>query len=287
MRINLDKLLSIDRRIVYLIIALAIAIPTVQPLNLPVSITPDVRGVFDEIEKLPAGAPILIAVDYEPASTPEMDPMGKAIILHSLLRGLKVVGICYLDLASGIGETLFAKIQEMYEKEVGRKLVYGKDFCYLGYKPGTYAMIIGLGEDFKQTCKEDYYGRSVNELEILKNIRTLGDFPYMVDLHDDSYVDYWIAYGHERTGIKIGSACTAVMASGMYPFWRTGQITGIVGGLKGGSEYEELVNQTYQLKKLLKQARAGMDAQSIIHSLIIFFILLGNFAFVMKLRKKS
>ncbi len=287
MRINYDKILTLDRRIIYLIIALAIMIPIIKPLNLPVTITTDVRGVFDEIEKLPPGTPILIAVDYEPAGTPEMDPMGKAVLMHAFLKGLRVVGICYFIQGSGLGEELFGKVIEMYEEEAGKKLVDGKDYCYLGWKPGLYAMIIGLGEDFKRTCKEDNYGRSVYELEILKDIKTLRDFPYMVDLHDDSYIYYWITYGHERTGIKIGSMCTAVMASGMYPYIRTGQLTGVVGGLKGGSEYEELVNQTYKLKKPLKQARAGMDSQSVIHIIIILFMLIGNFAYIMKSRREK
>ncbi|MCD6384581.1 hypothetical protein J7M23_02280 [Candidatus Sumerlaeota bacterium] len=287
MAINYDKMLSIDRRIVYLIIALAIAVPTIHPLNLPVTVTPDVRGVFDEIEKLEPGTPILISVDYEPSTTPEMDPMSKAVILHCLLRGLKVIGISYLIYGSGIGEDLFNEVEKIYEEATGKKLVYGRDYCYLGYKPGDYAMIIGLGEDFKGTCKQDNYGKSVYELEILKPIKTLRDFPLMIDLHDDSYINYWIIYGNERTGIKIGSCCTAVMATGMYPFWRAGQITGIVGGLKGGSEYEKLVNEKYNLKRRLKQARAGMDAQSVIHIVIILFMLLGNFAFIMKTKQSK
>lgn len=287
MRINYQKIMSIDRRIIYLIVALAIAIPTLHPLNLPVFITPDVRGVFEQIEALPPGSPVLVTVDYEPSTTPEMDPMAKAIIMHCLLRDLKLVSISYLIYGGGIAEKLFKDIQELYKFQSGRELVYGKDYAYLGYKPGEYAMIIGLGQDLKATTKLDHYGNSVYELDILKDLNKLENFKYMVCLHDDSYIDYWIIYGYERTGIRIGSACTAVMAPGMYPFLQAGQITGVVGGLKGGSEYEKLVNEKYNLKKPLNQARAGMDAQSVIHMVIILFMLLGNFAFIMKSRQEK
>ena len=286
MAINYDKILSIDRRFVYLIIFLAIAVPTIKPLNLPVKVTRDVHGVFDRIESLEPGSHIIVTVDYEPSTKPEMDPMSKAVLLHCFLKKLKVVSISYLIYGSGVAEDLFAKSEKLYEQETGKKLEYGKDWCYLGYKPGEYAMIIKLGQDIKETTKQDSYGNDVYELEILKDKNKLGDFPYLVCLHDDSYIDYWIIYGYERTGIPIGSCCTAVMATGMYPYLQAKQVTGIVGGLKGGSEYEKLVNETYNLKQPLLQARAGMDAQSVIHIVIILFMLLGNFAFLMKTRQE-
>ncbi len=287
MGINYDKMLAIDRRFIYLIIFLAIAIPTVKPLNLPVKVTPDVRGVFDQVEALEPGSPILISIDYEPSSTPEMDPMSKAMILHCMLKDLKIVGISYLIYGGGIAEDLFSKVSAMYKFHTGEAPKYGVDYAYLGYKPGDWAMIIGLGQDLKKTVKEDHYGTNVYELPILQDLNKLSDFDYMLCLHDDAYIDYWITYGYERTGIKIGSGCTAVMATGMYPYWRTGQLTGIVGGLKGGSEYEKLVNEKYDLKQPLLQARAGMDAQSVIHMVIIIFMLLGNFAFLMKSRQEK
>ncbi len=61
---------------------------------------------------------------------------------------------------------------------------------------------------------------------------------------------------------------------------------GMLGGLKGASEYERLFLDKYAALRDrstdgpgLYTAIKGMDAQTIIHTVILVFILLGNLAF--------
>jgi hypothetical protein len=277
--IDPDKLMAIDRRWIFLLVAVAIIIPILIPLNLPVEVTKEVLGVYDEIEKLPPGTKIIVGIDYEPASQPEMDPMVEAILMQCFKKELKVVGISWLIQGKGNGVRMFAEVARKFKKETGKDIIYGKDYAYMGYKPGYSAMIIKLGVDFKGTVREDSRGYNVYEMELLDDIEGLGDFEYMVEFHDDSMVDDWIVYGYERTGIRIGSACTAVMATGIYPNLEAGQLTGIVGGLKGASEYEKLMGYR-------GAATAGMDSQSVIHMLIIVFIIIGNIAYLIQENRK-
>ena len=270
----MNILLNIDRRIIFLLVAIAIIIPILWPLNLPVEVTPETEGVYNQIENLPPGTTILVGFDYEPSSIPEMAPMAYSVLKHAFSRDLKVVGISWLELAPGNAEKVFSRIASEFAAE-GKPLEYGVDYAYMGFKPGKQGMIMGLTRDFKGTCNEDYAGKSVYDLEILNNIESLGDFPYMVELHDDSMINHWIIYGHEVVGIPIGSMCTAVMAPGIYAYLNAGQITGIVGGLKGGSEYEKLLGYR-------GNATAGMDSQTVIHALIVIFILIGNAAYLIK-----
>ncbi|MBN1902984.1 hypothetical protein JW926_16795 [Candidatus Sumerlaeota bacterium] len=269
-----DRLLKIDRRIIYSLLAIAIIIPIFFPLNLPVKITDEVRGVYNEIDNLPPGSKVLVVYDYEPASRPEVDPMALAVMRHCVRKDLKVVGISYLELGRGNGENIFNMIQSEFE-EKGKHLVYGEDLAYMGFKPGRSAMILNLGKDFKGTCVTDYRGNDAYSMPILEDIEGLGDFEYLVCLHDDSSVSIWILYGFEIVGIKIGACCTAVMAPGIYANLDAGQLTGIVGGLKGGSEYEKLLNYR-------GMATSGMDSQTVIHILIVIFILIGNFSYLAK-----
>jgi len=110
-------------------------------------------------------------------------------------------------------------------------------------------------------------------------VEKLADFPYMVDVHDDTYLNTWIVYGHEEYGLRMGSACTAVLAPGIYPFLKAGQITGIVGALKGASEYEKLIGRR-------DQAARGMDSQSIVHVFLVLVMVVGNVAYL-KTRGKT
>ncbi|HRR32391.1 MAG TPA: hypothetical protein P5557_13965, partial [Candidatus Sumerlaeia bacterium] len=107
---TIEKLLSIDRRIIFLLVAAVILIPIIKPLNLPVQVTPEVLGVYDAIDKLPEGSKILIAFDYEPASTPEMDPMAKALLRHCFKKKLRVVGISWLEQGRGNADNVLSFI---------------------------------------------------------------------------------------------------------------------------------------------------------------------------------
>jgi hypothetical protein len=52
-----------------------------------------------------------------------------------------------------------------------------------------------------------------------------------------------------------------------------------MGGLKGAAEYEKLIGHT-------EAATKAMDVQSIAHSVIVLFIIIGNIAFFASRRKK-
>jgi len=83
-------------------------------------------------------------------------------------------------------------------------------------------------------------------------------------------VETWYLYGKEKYGFELGGGCTAVSAPGLYPLINTGQINGLLGGLRGAAEYETLVG-------VAGKATAGMDAQSATHFLIIVLIIVCNF----------
>jgi hypothetical protein len=70
----------------------------------------------------------------------------------------------------------------------------------------------------------------------------------------------------------------------------------LLGGLKGGSEYEKLLVDKYDFARDLyeepevkaRSAMAGMDVQSIVHMIIIVFIIFGNaMYFLMKKQEKA
>jgi hypothetical protein len=265
-----------DRRIIFLLVFIAVGFPIIWPLYSPVTVTPEVRNIFEDIQKLPAGSPILIAIDYEPSDSPEVDPMTIAILQHCFRRNLRVI-VCSTWPTDGTG----AGIAERWLKKVSAEMnkVKGKDYVNLGFKTGTYAVVIGMGENLRNTFPKDYTGNDVNSLEVMKGINSLKDFPYMVCIHDDSSVFTWITYGYERYGIKIASGCTAVMAVGNYAALNAKQLTGIIGGLKGASEYEKLNNTR-------GWASNGMDSQSVMHFFIIGLLILGNIMYFTKDGKK-
>lgn len=268
----LQTVQQLDRRWIFLLVALAVAVPILVPLNLPVYVTRDVRGVFDAIEALPDNAPVLVAFDYEPGSKPECDPQAFAILRHCFRRNLRVVGVTLLPVGVGTGEFALRTVAAEYGKQPGT------DYTFLGFKATGFAPVVDMGVDLRNTFQQDRDGNRTRDMPVLRGIERLADFPYVVVVHDDSTINTWIVYGQEPHQLRMGAACTAVMATGNYPFLHAGQLTGIVGALKGASEYEVLLGAR-------GKASRGMDTQTVIHVMLLGLLLLGNAGYLATTRK--
>ena len=97
-------------------------------------------------------------------------------------------------------------------------------------------------------------------------MQSLRDVNYAVSLGaGNPGVEAWYVFGKDKYKFELGGGCTGVMAPGLYPLLRSGQINGLIGGLRGAAEYESLIGQK-------GRAVAGMDAQSATHLAIIVLV---------------
>jgi len=257
-------LLTLDRRIIFVLTALATLVPLLYPIGLPMRISPEVQRVFDYIEQLPRRSVFLLSLDFDPAAKPELYPMAKALLRHAFKKDLRVIGMTLWVTGTGMAEEVF--------KEMGREAAkeYGKDYVFLGYTPGGSAVIINMGQDLYATFPTDHYGNPTAQLPVMQGIKSLRDVDYAISLAaGNPGIEAWYVYGKEKYGFELGGGCTAVSAPGLYPFLDTGQVNGLLGGLRGAAEYEILI-------KRKDQAVSGMDAQSVTHFLIITLIVLSN-----------
>ena len=80
-------------------------------------------------------------------------------------------------------------------------------------------------------------------------------------------------------GVPMTCGATAVMAPKLFAYVGSKQLQGLLGGMKGAAEFEVLVGHP-------DQAFRGMDAQSLIHLLIIGLVLVGNIGYFASRRQK-
>jgi hypothetical protein len=92
-------------------------------------------------------------------------------------------------------------------------------------------------------------------------------------------VEAWYVFGKDKYKFELGGGCTGVMAPGLYPLLRSGQINGLIGGLRGAAEYETLMDQK-------GRAIAGMDAQSATHLAIIVLVIMCNLFYFSSRKQK-
>lgn len=270
----MQKMVNLDRRIIFLLISLAVVIPLLLPIGIPINVTPEVQAVYDTIENLPARSMIFLAMDFDPASKPELYPMTEAILRHAFRKDLRVVGMTFWVTGAGLGEKAFSDIG----KECGKE--YGNDYVFLGWKIGGYALVIGMGEEgFAKTFPQDHYGKSTIGMPIFEGASHLKDVSYLVELAAGNTIGTWYYYGRLKYKFLMGGGCTGVSAAEWYNLMKIDWINGFLGGLRGAAEYETLLNRT-------DRATKGMDAQSVAHMFIIAMIVLSNIMYFSTRRNK-
>lgn len=263
-----EKMQAIDRRIIFAFVAIGVIVPLVVELKLGVSVTSRVESIYDEIESLPEGSPVLIAADFDPSAAPELYPMLESVVNHCFRKNHRVIVATLWPGAAG----LINKALEDQSKHYGR--VKAEDYVFLGFKAGGTAVVLGMGQDMKKTFPE-VENRPYSDISVLKGIDKLADIKYAVAISAGSPgIDNWVIYGSEKYGFKIGGGCTGVMATQYFPYLQAKQINGLMGGLKGAAEYEMLVGMQDE-----GSAVKRMDPQAVTHIIIIAFIILGNIAY--------
>ncbi len=262
-----ERLLSIDRRWIFLMIAIAVVIPFFVPLGLPVVVTRPVRQLYDAVEGVvPNDKPLLLAIDYAPATLPELEPMSLAILRHAFSRDVNVAVLTLHPAGYGLAQRAVNQVAEEYDME------YGEDYVFLGFQPGLSAVILGLGVNIRNVFPEDAYGTPLSQIPMMEGVRNYDDIPFLVTFAGWSAAEAWIYYAHQPYRQRVAAGVTAVMATDYYPYLSAGQLEGLLGGMRGAAEYEELIEQR-------DAGSRGMDSQSVIHILIIILIILGNAAY--------
>jgi hypothetical protein len=280
---------KIDRRIIYLLLTLFVILPLFIPIKIPQNIMPQTQKLFDFVDSIrPDDKAVMLSLDYTPQTAPECHPMALAILKHCFARNIPVVGVSYDPQGPGLAVEAFATVVDDINRQASIKedsVIYGEDYVYLGWKSGRIAALLEMGESIISVYPRDHFRNAVDSFPIMARVKNYKDIAIAIVLAAAAYPDDWVLYPQSRYGIKVGAGLTAVMAPKYYPFLQTGQFSGMVSGMKGAAEYEHLIF-AHGYTKDLGTAETGMSAQSMIHILIIIFIIMGNIGYFFSRRKK-
>ncbi|MSR29792.1 MAG: hypothetical protein EXS03_09530 [Phycisphaerales bacterium] len=279
---------SLDRRWIYLAMAIAVAGPIIYigltGKTLPETATPAAQAVFDAIEELPSGGHVLFSFDFDPASGGELIPMATSIVRQCAARGHKMVFIALWPLgAQLVDETIKRVITADYPH-----MKEGVDYINFGYQAGNEAVMKVMLTDFAKAFPNSSNGTPTTQIPVVHGVTRASDFPLLVTI-SAGYpgAKEWIQYVVSSSGgrIKMVTGCTGVQTPQLYPYYPT-QLTGMLGAIKGAAEYESIVNDaickahpgtTTPAKYLEAQRRMGPQLGA--HLLMVVLIILGNIAF--------
>lgn len=265
----LARFQQVDRRIIYALVWLLIGFPIIAPyigINLPILPmypTRAARSFFEAIENVPNDKVVLVACDFDPGTLGENGPQCRAIIEHLMRRRKKFI-IMGLD---QVGPT----IAQAYAEELGRKYnyCYGIDYCNFGWITGGQMFLERMCRDIHAAVKQDKMGKPLNEIPMMQNVRSAKDIRLVAEFTGSGLLPLYIATFHAQFGVKLAQGCTGIIGPEQFPYLDTGQLSGLLVGLKGAAEYEEML-------KTVGGGKRAMLPQSAGHLLIIILVTLGN-----------
>ncbi|SYZ74231.1 conserved hypothetical protein [Candidatus Zixiibacteriota bacterium] len=281
-----DRLMTLDRRWIFLFVALVCVVTYAIPFTIKLNKSPEVKAVFNFIDTLKPNDVIFVAVDYDPSSLAELHPMFYAIVEQAFRKHVKVIFSALSQNGPAMVDQAIKAVADSVKQDrtyngvfyKGRQVENGVDYCFLGYKPYPALIILAMGQGFRIPFPTDYYGTPLDSLPMMRSIRNYDQVKCVVELSSGSSSDMWITYGQSRYNFPLALGLTGVMSADYYPYLNSGQVFGIMGGLLGAAQYEALADNP-------GEALDGMRIQVYAHLVIIIFIIMGNIGFILARRK--
>ncbi len=273
-----ERLLALDRRWIFLFVAVALTIPFFLGLSCKSYVSPEVKALYAALEELRPNSKVIVSFDYDPASEPELNPMADAFMKYAFHHRLKLICIGLWPQGPLEVDRCFNRV--LADPEI-QKLnpVYGVDYVNLGFQSGNEFAIQGMGASIYNVFPNDMRGTATSQIPIMMDVRDFSnvDFVFNLSAGYPGTVE-WVQVAVDRYGVTLGAGNTAVQAPLVYPYLGSGQLKGLLGGMKGGAEFEALSGHTGKATKF-------MVSQTFAHLVVILFIVMGNVAYFAAKRK--
>jgi len=249
--------------LLYLILAAAVAggiLLAGGNINLP--LTQATADFYRTIESLDEGSVALISHDYDPGTAAEITPQASAILDHLMRRGVKIVNLSLTPEGQALaGHALESAVSDH------EGYIQGRDYINLGYVAGNEAGARFIAEGLGARLSPYPLGEGVEGLEDVDLIVILAG--------SQEHLRRWVEQVQAPYNVAMVAGVSAQVDPVARPYYRSGQLKGLLSGLVGAAEYERVNHHPgVALSRMLPQAAA--------HLVIALFILLGNFAYLIE-----
>ena len=275
----LDRLNVLDRRWIFLAMAIAVALPILLGIGSDESPSPPTKRLFDRIEELPEGSRILMSIDFDPNSAAELAPMALAFTRHSCLRHHKIYFVTIWGTAIPILDSTIKTVVQNEFGEGEHPYKYGVDYVNLGFVAGEAVAISQLTSDIRKARPQDVQGTNLDSLPMMENVTSLQDMQLIITPSAGfPGAKEWVQYAGTPYKIPLAAGCTGVQSTQMFPYYPD-QLVGLITGIRGANEYETMLAARYpvpyaEMSRRPASLRGGPQRWA--HRLMIGLIMLGN-----------
>jgi hypothetical protein len=250
------------------VLLLAVFLPALlgsQVFPVPFVPTSETAAFYQTVNELPEAAPVLVVFDYQPGYAGEMESAAAPVIDHLMSKNVRLAFVSSAPSGVLMGERMMAKMYTRHPNYVA-----DAQYVDLGYLPGGAAGIQVFANNPQKAL-----GANVLRQEVLTNLwvlpplagtQVLSDFAAVVVLTDNPDTGrLWV----EQAGPRLGSQPMLMVISAqaepmIRPYYKSGQLRGMVTGLEGGAAYEQINARPAQARLYWDSYGMGMIATELL-----------------------
>ncbi len=281
---------TLDRRIIYLFVVVALSIPIIYRVEMKPAPMGTADDFYEAVESLDpnSGKIVLIAADWGPGTMAENRPQTEVAIEHLLRRRQPFALITIYTLGAPFLEEVPKGIVKRLEKEMpDEKWEYGKDWVNFGYRPGGILMIQGLAkaEDLHDVLRADATETPLADIPMMEGVHTIEDISMFMEF--TGLVGAFNAWVQFFRGPIFLHGCTSITIPEAFIYYSSKQIIGLLEGLAGAAWYETKLYEDYSERDKESLALSTNTGLSFAQLVVLAFILLGNVGVLMRALSKT
>jgi hypothetical protein len=218
--------------------------------------TPEIKAAMDAMNALPQGAAVLLAVDYEPGLSGEMDTLTGAVVQHLVGRGAYLTLVSTTPTGPNQAENMLALART--QRGV---LLPPNSYTNLGLIPGGAAGLRAFAANPRSLLPVDVRGAPAWQNVPLNGVQMAAQFQMLLLATDNpETARAWLeqvqpALAGVTPMVVLTSAQSEVF---IRPYYESGQAQGLVSGLMGGAALEHAAGLSGQAARYWTPFSVGM-----------------------------
>jgi hypothetical protein len=263
---GLQRLLSIDRRFIFLVLIILTTWGLVAPIGLPIKVERSTQKMYDVIDALPPGSVVLCSFDAYPGLWGEMGAVEIAL-MYQLWENpnIRWIDVQWNQPAS---QTQLEYAFTLIDKEIFDSRKYGEDWVHIGYIEGHETAQATFAENLWFTGV-DAYGNKFEDLPLMQEAHTIEeDIDLIIHVGGGGIIEVMRQLGPPHNTPTV-TGIMSMCVPDVLPWYETGDIIGFAPGLPGGAQYEFLTGHP-------GVALPSQDALSFSHIFLLILMLATN-----------
>ncbi|MBN1535908.1 MAG: hypothetical protein JW908_04175 [Anaerolineales bacterium] len=236
---------NIIRIVLFLILCITIIGVRLFGINLGIISTPpsETLDAINILNAMSHGSPVLLAVDYQPGYTGEMETALSVVLDELMVKGASLAMVS----TNPTGPAQIERLISQVNKNLGHQYLENEQYITLGYIAGGTTGLNGFANQPRRFFNQGADGKPIWAASWLSNINKISDFALVVVATDDpdtarAWVEQVQPSLENKPMIMVLSAQAEPMVR---PYYETipKQVSGMVTGIMGGAAFEKIINR--------------------------------------------